>query len=110
MALLEKTQTMLGPLPEDRRREIAQYLTWPTEEGWNQVRQILIRGGEGYKTLWQLVIAADPLYIMARQPSARKPDKWVTIPDALFLARLIKKHVQAPLPAPRYPDFWDNLS
>lgn len=85
-------------MPTDKQREIAKYLNWPTAERWNAIRQMIIlpaKSGQ-IRTLWQLVIAANPEFIMARIPGVQgQADEWSFIPDAILLARVIKRHLGA---------------
>jgi hypothetical protein len=72
-----------GPLGTDVQRRLLAYLNNPTEDGWDDIRGIMLSAST---TVWQAWAAVDP-----QAPVSKPADAgWPRIPDAPTLRRALR--------------------
>lgn len=72
--LFKGLHTMSGPLPDDAKKRILSFLNSPSNETWDAIHGLMVKGGT---TMWQAWVAADP-----QAPRSNPLDgEWSTIPD-----------------------------
>lgn len=97
MQLLAKAHNMLGPLSNERKAEIAEYLHRPSVEGWDRIHSLVVREKGRVCTVWQACIRLDPKWADIAIPYSnnRRPKdpkhRWTAWPDAVTLGRALKK-------------------
>lgn len=90
-----------GPLSENDRERIFNYLEKPTRSGWSDINAIVINGNahgnlatRPPSTLWLAVAAVEPgfcdPYVLYRGEKQTPEECRARYPDALLLARAIK--------------------
>lgn len=96
-ALLDNATNLLGPLGPDVKARLQAFFDKPCEETWDDIHGILVRP---MRTVWQAVIAEDPTFpktgpveFAARDSEGRHQSAWERIPDAMLVARAIKKAI-----------------
>lgn len=80
MELLSKARNILGPIGDESKAAIREYLTNPTKERWDNIRTIVIRWDGGTNTVWQALCRMDSKY----------RDR-LLVPDGMAVARALKK-------------------
>jgi hypothetical protein len=91
MSLLDSAENLLGPIAPSVRARLLGFISNPDERHWDDVYAIVLRPGKtGYtRTVWQLVMKEDPSF----QASRSLGEGWRRIPDAMTVARAIKRHL-----------------
>lgn len=75
--------SMRGALSDDAKKRLLSFYNNPTEDNWDNVYSLCIKGG---KTVWQAWLSVDP-----DAPRSKGGDNWDTIPDKeIFVAALRK--------------------
>jgi hypothetical protein len=95
MPLLDHASNIKGPMTPDYKKAIYRYLQNPSVENWDAIHCIILCWNARRKmTVWQALIEESPRYAYSAKSHkfhAKAKDKWAFIPDAITLARAIKK-------------------
>ncbi|MTH95676.1 hypothetical protein [Roseibium sp. RKSG952] len=76
--------TMFGPLSDDAKKRILSFLNSPSNETWNAIHGLILKGGT---TMWQAWIATDP-----QAPRSKPLDgEWPAIPDPDTIRSAMRK-------------------
>lgn len=92
--LLGAARNFCGPLDPKIRARIRAYLAAPSEAGWDDIAGIIIAPSLRCGSLWQAVMAVDPTFPNegpVTNSRGRRVRGWARIPDALLLARAIRR-------------------
>lgn len=81
----EHCRNMFGELSPAIRKRLDRVLEKPTNNHWDDAFSIIV-GADGWMTLWQAVIAVDPLF-----PKSKPCDgPWPVVPDSFTIRRALK--------------------
>ena len=84
MTLLDRCNTMWGPLSEDCRQRLVAFLKRPSAQTWEATQSIVIAYPCRVSTCWQAWHLADPTAPMTGPSSRGKWERW---PDPFTLRR-----------------------
>jgi hypothetical protein len=88
---LDLAKNMFGSLKEDIRDRIYRLYENPTVETWDDTHGIIV-GGDGWMTLWQVILKVDPTFPSLGRATDRKGkvvDEWKRIPDRELIRRAL---------------------
>jgi len=86
---LEFATSMLGAMKPEYKKKIQKYLDYPTEKNWENIYSIIINGTGRPSTVWQAVIAVDPLFPSRTCMDGNLRTRWRTIPSVVTLKKAI---------------------
>jgi len=92
MGLFDHARNPLGPLGPEERARIVRFLREPSAATWNAAFTVIITV-RPTKTVWQAVCKLDPTFPKkgAADSTAPPEQQWPRFPDALTVARAIKR-------------------
>lgn len=91
--ILNEVTNYHGKLPPNSevRGRIKEFFTTPSEENWDRIAHLIINDKSiRARTMWQAVRRIDPSF-----PSAKRTDRWESVPSVFVVARAIKEAVQS---------------